>query len=291
MTIATLQDHAPYEARIHCGGAMHRLRWEAGTLQALDHVDAEGERALVALGGDPCSCIDALDSWAAHADDLRVLALTSRGPADRLQFVQHPGSVASGPMAMVHRLSLGQPPPAPPGRMLLVGRNISGYATGNRIVSVAAGHIGPNPFPQTDDLVGLLSLDGGLTARLVLTVAGTWVERLAAGDGRGARARPALIAALYGRVTSAVRLWMSSPDLVVDVEMLAPGEAPMATRAEDGIRIAVPFSWLVDVWGRNLAVTFERFVLGVTTIASDRYELIAVDGALTGPRRMRVTLG
>ncbi len=53
----------------------------------------------------------------------------------------------------------------------------------------------------------------------------------------------------------------------------------------------MPFSWLIEVWGRNLAVTFERFVLGVSATGSDRYELLAVAGALTGPRRMSIVLG
>jgi hypothetical protein len=73
------------EAAIRCGGARHRLRWEAGALTALDHSDLEGERALAALGEQRCACVDAVDAWERHADDLRVLVLASRGPGDRLR--------------------------------------------------------------------------------------------------------------------------------------------------------------------------------------------------------------
>jgi hypothetical protein len=70
--------------RVDCGGETHTLRWRAGELHALDHEDVEGERALAGLGGERCACVDVLDAWARHADDLRVLVLASRGPADEL---------------------------------------------------------------------------------------------------------------------------------------------------------------------------------------------------------------
>jgi hypothetical protein len=70
--------------RVDCGGEAHTLRWHAGELHALAHEDVEGERALAALGGEPCACVDVLDAWTRHADDLRVLMLASRGPADEL---------------------------------------------------------------------------------------------------------------------------------------------------------------------------------------------------------------
>jgi hypothetical protein len=67
---------------LECGGERHRLRWEAGELRALDHGDPEGERALAALGGERCACVQALEVWARHAQDPHVLVLGSRGPGD-----------------------------------------------------------------------------------------------------------------------------------------------------------------------------------------------------------------
>jgi hypothetical protein len=75
---------APAEVVVECGGARHRVRWEAGSIAALDHADLEGERALSALGGEPCICADVIDAWHAHAGDERVLVVGRRGPADRI---------------------------------------------------------------------------------------------------------------------------------------------------------------------------------------------------------------
>ena len=72
------------EAVVECDGKPHRLLWEAGALRALEHGDAEGERTLAALGGARCTCLDLLDTWARHSDDLDVLLLASRGPGDQL---------------------------------------------------------------------------------------------------------------------------------------------------------------------------------------------------------------
>lgn len=74
----------PAQTTVDCGGARHTLRWERGTLTALDHPDVEGERALAALGGEPCVCVEVLDAWARYAADERVLVAASRGPADHV---------------------------------------------------------------------------------------------------------------------------------------------------------------------------------------------------------------
>ena len=44
------------QATVACGDDTHRLRWEHGALQALDHDDPEAELALSALGGERCAC-------------------------------------------------------------------------------------------------------------------------------------------------------------------------------------------------------------------------------------------
>ena len=69
-------------ASVECGGNRHRLRWENGTFHALDHGDVESERTLAALGGQSCTCLDLVEAWDQHCDDLRVLVLGSRGPTD-----------------------------------------------------------------------------------------------------------------------------------------------------------------------------------------------------------------
>ncbi len=64
---------------IDCAGATHRLRWADGELLTLDHTDPAGERTLAALGGAPLPCIDLLDAWTRHSDDIDVLLLASAG--------------------------------------------------------------------------------------------------------------------------------------------------------------------------------------------------------------------
>lgn len=60
-------------AEIACGGALHRVVWRWGRLVALDH-DLSDERALVALGGEPCPCLEAFDAFSARlgAEDRTV---------------------------------------------------------------------------------------------------------------------------------------------------------------------------------------------------------------------------
>ena len=74
----------PAGARIRCGPGEHVLRWADGRLDAMDHDDTEGELVLAALGGDKAECVAMLEAWGAHADDLDVLALGPRSPADEL---------------------------------------------------------------------------------------------------------------------------------------------------------------------------------------------------------------
>ena len=72
----------PAVARVSCDGREHQLRWAAGELQAPGHPDLGSERILSALAGQRFACLDVLEAWSAHADDLRALVLASRGPAD-----------------------------------------------------------------------------------------------------------------------------------------------------------------------------------------------------------------
>lgn len=51
-----------YEVAVDCGGVQHTVRWRRGRLRLLDH-DVAAERAVVALGGDPCPCVEVLDVW------------------------------------------------------------------------------------------------------------------------------------------------------------------------------------------------------------------------------------
>ena len=72
----------PAVATVSCAGREHQLRWAAGELRVPGHPDLESEKILRALAGESYACLDVLEAWEVHADDLRVLVLASRGPAD-----------------------------------------------------------------------------------------------------------------------------------------------------------------------------------------------------------------
>ena len=231
------------ETQVGCGGEMHTLRWHAGDLHAVDHEDVEGERALAALGGERCTCVDVLVAWARHADDLRVLTLSSRGAGDQLAVqVDWSGSKRGGRRG---------------------GFAISGRSSG----WTAYGPGGPGISgweDAEDELVPLLGLGGGLADRLVASVAAAWA-RTDRPDEEVTAARARLTAALYGRVVPAMRAWLGEPNLDVDFEMTDQDGQWSVRRLDDGrIRAELPFAWLSEVWCRGVGSIGGRLCMSVT---------------------------
>ncbi len=285
MTASTLPAGRPWwagitdaEMSLGCGGLEHRVRWADGRLTALDHPDVDRERALVALGGDRVPCLDLLDAWTAHADDLDLLVLASRGPSDRLvdpepfEAVRHSGSYAAG---RTQTLSNARRLPRRPGGWTMYLPSNSALAESDDGAHLTAAR--------------LANLPGGLTDRLVATVIATWTERIHAGDDRVAAATPTLRAALYGRVLATVH----SADIrsgPLDVVMVDP-QAPRSVTAADGrIRCQLPFSWLGDVWVKGFATVLGHLCLSVESAQRDRWQLLVVDRDLHGTRTMTINL-
>ena len=67
-----------------CGQGRHIVRWEAGTLRLPSHPDPEAELVLAALGGEKARCAELAEAWGRHTEDLSVLAIGPRGPADEI---------------------------------------------------------------------------------------------------------------------------------------------------------------------------------------------------------------
>jgi hypothetical protein len=267
MTVDTLRPYRPVDARVQCAGETHRLRWHAGELIATDHLEADGERVLTALGGQRFTCIDALDIWAGHVDDLKILISTRRGPTDQIVWPK-PSSDPS------HPLGTG------------TTADMLSRQRGNTVF-LAAGTPAPSPEEQ---LLGLLALDPRLADHLAISVAATWAERLAAGDPRAHAAQAALTAILHGRITSTVRSWLAEPDVQVDVDMIDPNALPALTRTADRIHASLPFDWIVNVWGRN-PVIFDRLALAVLESDPDRISLLTIDYTFGNPRPVTVSVG
>lgn len=261
------------ELHVECGGQQHLVRWSDGALRTPDHDDPDGERTLAALGGEASACIQLLDAWTRHADDLQMLVLASRGPADPLAAPEPLPSGAYGSRLTVSGSSLrgvqhtgrsGWFAYAPRARMP------------RRYASYAPMH-GPQPgvLDPADEWGALLTLGGGLADRLVGEVAATWTDRIAARDDRVAGAEPALQAALYGRVLAALRDWLGEPDLDLSLTMCPPDAERSVTRDQDGVRVTLPFAWLAEVWVAGFATIAGRFCLGRDT-ADDALRLRTV---------------
>src|ERR1700728_1449788 len=206
----------PAAARVSCDGREHELRWAAGELLAPSHPDLEGEQILGALAGQRAACLDALDAWARHANDLRVLVMASRGAADPVRV--RPQDAASVAPSVTGR------------RPAVMAR---------RRAAVTAMMIGGGLRERGDTLATLLSLGGPMQAPLTATVAAAWRERLRDGaapaDAAAAQAaRPALHAALYGRVVATLRGWTGQPDLNVTLAMIGEAAPPAPARGGGG---------------------------------------------------------
>ncbi len=207
------------QATISCGEHQHRLRWERGRLEALDHGDPEDERALAALGGEPFACIELLDAWERHKDDIRALVLGTRGATDRLHI--DPDSFprsGGGPS----RLQRARPPGAPrlarrPGNTAVIGGGWTGYAPGR---PGPAGVRASKQARSEAELIWLLNLGGGIADRLLATVAATWSRRIRSGQSGLNKARPQLHVALHSRAFAALRPWLGEPELTAELIMI-----------------------------------------------------------------------
>ncbi|MGO9975212.1 MAG: hypothetical protein ACLP01_20910 [Solirubrobacteraceae bacterium] len=280
---------APAQVTVACGVEQHRLRWEGGALRALDHADLEGERTLAALGGEPCACVELLDAWDRHRDDPRVLALASRGPADRLA----PQGEEQGPYGTAGRQVLG-PRSSNVARLSssgasTAGPRVLGPRSSNvaRLSSSGAGFVGRTAAlgvqsvrgralagPQAgrtkqermeEELIALLGLGGGLPERLQASVTATWRQRIASRERGVARVRPQLHAALYGRVLATVGAWLGGSGQRVRLTMIGERGRTRVTEEDGAVAAELPFGWLADVWCRDLALVGGRLCLAAAT--------------------------
>jgi hypothetical protein len=289
MSIPWWQGVPPAVAQVSCDGREHQLRWAAGELHAPGHPDLESEKILRALAGENYACLDVLEAWEVHADDLRVLILASRGPAD---------PVAVRPDE-----------PGPAGWTGWTGRSAVARMQRRRsAVTAVLGGAAPASRERADPLATLLSLGGPMQTRLTATVAAAWRERLRDGAAPAGAAtaladatapadtataaveaaRPALHAALYGRVVATLRAWTGRPDLQVALTMIGESDQPGLAADGNGIAVELPFGWISDVWARGLATCWDRFALAAAP-AGDGWALSAVPPDLGPPAQITIT--
>jgi hypothetical protein len=294
----------PAQASVSCGEHSHQLRWSEGTLSALDHPDAEGERVLAALGGDRSECVDLVEAWGALSDDLEVLAVGPRSAADKLTLdpdeiaLLRGGGVWRGPVGAFAQLR----PHAPlPGllRSRLLRRRLSrasvlSYGMHSGHVIHATRHSPNQPQRDADRRAGLLSvlaLGAEFQFRLSATVAAAWAGG-GSRTGDAAARRPALVAALAGRLAPAARAWLGiNPDLVDAAPHEGPGWGRLessSTGGEQRLSAALPVGWLASVWAPGLAVVAGHLVVAVTEAAWPDAAVLGVPEPGADPVTLRV---
>jgi hypothetical protein len=239
------------ETAVPCGPGRHTIRWEAGSLVLPSHPDAEGELVLAALGGDKARCIEVAEAWARHAGDLSVLAIGPRGPADEIAVGWDDVIAAQAAGSMTR-------PQSQPMRLA--------SQPAQTMARVAARHRQLQEEMLTaqrrrNDILSVLALGYGFQARLIGQVAA------GSGDEPGEQVRPALVAAITGRLALVAEAWLGiDPDQVEVSLHHGPGwgSAELTGRGEDRrLRVALPAGWLASVWACGLARVGRHLIVAV----------------------------
>jgi hypothetical protein len=264
------------QTSVPCGAGRHIVRWQAGSLRLPSHPDPEGERVLAALGGEKAGCIELAETWARHTDDLSVLAIWPRGPDDEIAVSWDDVTRATQPgrwPGPAPPLGLSGPPqPGPAG--------VSGRAAAAMAQAAGRAHSQQRETlhrqmmaaqRRRDDLLLLLALGYGFQVRLIGQVAAAQAAAGARGEGQGARPRPqdrpALVAAIAGRLAPVAEKWLGiDPDQVVVSLHHGPGwGSAELTGRESGrrLRVSLPTGWLASVWACGFALTGRHLIVAV----------------------------
>jgi hypothetical protein len=284
----------PVDIQVSCGSGEHSVRWADGTLHAPEHPDAEGELVLAALGGDTTPCLDLVRTWERHCDDLVVLALAPRFADDLLTITtaeiaelatrqQAFGRRGTGPMRQAAVRGGGTltsgwraGPAAPHGQVRIGGVPARLVVEGD---------------PGRHELLRLLGLGTPFQLRLCGAVAHAWSVS-GPHAARADRAKPALTAALTGRVAPAAVRWLDIDVTQIDAALHdGPGWGAIELDSSpDGARLKVvlPVSWLAWVWAPGLAVVDGHFVVGVQHAAWPAAQVLAISAPGRDPVELTV---
>jgi hypothetical protein len=242
------------ETAVPCGPGRHTIGWEAGSLVMPSHPDAEGELVLAALGGERARCIEVAEAWARHAGDLSVLAIGPRGPDDEIAVSWDDVTAA----AQAGHTPGGRPRPGPmrPGSQAApITARIAARHRQVQEEMLAAQR-------RRTDMLSLLALGYGFQVRLIGQVAATH----AAQEG-GEMVRPALVAAMTGRLALVAEDWLGiDPDQVEVSLHQRPswGASELTGYGKDRrLRLSLPAGWLASVWACGLARVGRHLIVRV----------------------------
>jgi hypothetical protein len=241
------------ETRVPCGGGQHTIRWVGGDLELTDHPDAEAELVLAALGGDKPDCVRITESWTRRANDIDLLMILPRSDNDQV-------AVTWEDTTQPRRTSVAMS--GPPG-FPLPGQLPASAPAHIREIHAAA----QATHARRIDILTMLALGHEFQKRLVGSIVDGAASAGATSPG-GCRtpgsASPALAAALAGRVAPAVARWtgVDSNDVTVAVHKGSGWGSMFAT--DDAVWVALPVSWVSEVWACGVEVVDGKFVVGVT---------------------------
>lgn len=252
----------PCETLVPCGQGRHSVRWEAGELRLASHADPGAELVLAALGGDKARCVEIAEAWQRHTADLTVLSIGPRGPADEVA-VTWDDVDAAGQAARGGSWGWGGPGPA--------GRRMASPPTA-AMARAAIRHQqhqreAGEASQRRLDMLSLLALGTGFQIRLAGQVVAAHADRLDEPDEHGYSIRPALKAALAGRVALVAEQWLGIDPDQVEVSLYRGagwGSAELTGRGEQRrLRVSLPAWWLARVWACGLALTGRHLVVAV----------------------------
>lgn len=241
-----------------CGQGRHIVRWEAGALRLLSHADPEAELVLAALGGEKARCVELAQAWGRHAEDLSVLAIGPRGPADEI-------AVSWDDVDAAVQGAAAGPPYRPPrsAPMRLASPSIPTAARAQARQQLQM-HEMERVTQRRNDMLSLLALGYGFQVRLIGQVAEAHADRP---DEAMETVRPALVAAITARLAPVAEEWLGiDPDQVVVSLHRGPGwgSVEMTGRGEQRrLRVSLPADWLARVWVAGLTLTGRHLVVAV----------------------------
>jgi hypothetical protein len=119
---------------------------------------------------------------------------------------------------------------------------------------------------RREELLSLLGLGPEFQMRLSATVAAAWADGGRRAGERDA-ARPALIAALAGRLAPAAQAWLGIDPGQVDVSLHEDAGWGRLAASGDRLDAALPVGWLASVWAPGLPVIAGHLVVTVTEAA------------------------
>jgi hypothetical protein len=232
------------ETTVPCGEAHHAIRLAPDGLELVDHPDAESELILAALGGGKPNCIRIAEAWTRRVQDIDLLMVLPRSDEDEVRVTWGDVEVARSPVRTSVAMS------GPPGPPVPIPAGLPAHIRQMQATLQEA-------QARQLDILTVLALGHEFQKRLVGTIVAS------AGEASPGEASPALAAALAGRAAPAIARWLDvDPDNVTIAVHKGKGWGSMFA-SDDAVWVALPVSWLSDVWACGMEIVDGRFVVGV----------------------------